>query len=181
MDKKLKKTLLTGFMVLAVSVAFAAAGMAQESPATAQPTPAQAKESTLAPASYIPNMTEGGWKMMHDVSKMLGAGVTDRDGQRIANVKDFVMDRDGRITFAILGYKGETDMENLVAVPYSILFYNGANKEFITNITQDRLASAPKIEDTADLAGHQFAGKVYRYFGVRPSWGSEESNTGMGY
>jgi hypothetical protein len=132
------------------------------------------------PAPYIPNMTEGGWKMTHDVSKMLGAGVTNRDGQKIANVKDFVMDQEGRIAFAILGYKVEDGMENLVAVPYSILFYNETNKEYITNLTQERLASAPRIHDTGDLAGHQFAGEVYRYFGVRPYWESAESNAGMG-
>ena len=43
MEKTLKKTLLTGFVALAVSVAFASAGMAQQSPAATQPAPAQAK------------------------------------------------------------------------------------------------------------------------------------------
>ncbi len=128
------------------------------------------------PARYI---TEGGWKMTHDVSKMLGGGVTNRDGQKIANVKDFVMDREGRIAFAILGYEGESGMENLVAVPYSILFYNGENKGYITDLTKERLASAPKIHDTADLAGHEFAGEVYQYFGVRPYWEGMESSAGM--
>ena len=130
-------------------------------------------------ALSMPNMTEGGWKMTHDVSKMLGAGVTNRDGQKIAVVKDFVMDREGRIAFAILGYKGESGMENLAAVPYSILFYNEANSEYITDITKERLALAPKIHDTGDLAGHQFAGDVYKYFGVRPYWESAESSAEM--
>ena len=132
-------------------------------------------------APYIPNMTEGGWKMTHDVGKMLGTGVTNRDGQKIAVVKDFVMDREGRIAFAILGYRGESGMENLVAVPYSILFYNETNKEYITGITKERLASAPKIHDTGDLAGHQFAGEVYRYFGVRPYWESADSRAAMNH
>jgi len=130
-------------------------------------------------APSMPNMTEGAWKMTHDVSKMLGAGVTNRNGQKIAVVKDFVMDREGRIAFAILGYKGESGMENLAAVPYSILFYNETNKEYITDITKERLASAPKIHDTGDLAGHQFAGEVYKYFGVRPYWESAESSAAM--
>ncbi len=43
MEKSLKKTLLTGFVALAVSAAFASAGMAQQSPAATQPAPAQAK------------------------------------------------------------------------------------------------------------------------------------------
>ncbi len=179
MKKTLKKALLTGFVALAVPVAFASAGMAQQTPAGAQQAPAQAngvKEGTLAPGPYIPNMTEGGWKMTHDVSKMLGAGVTNRDGQKIAKVKDFVMDRDGRIAFAILGYKGESGMENLVAVPYSILFYNEANKEYTTNLTKEHLALAPKVYDTGDLAGHQFAAEVYQYFSVRPYW----ENRGIG-
>ncbi len=117
--------------------------------------------------------------MTHDVGKMLGAGVTNRDGQEIAKVRDFVTDHEGRIAFAILGYKGESGAENLVAVPYSILFYNEANREYITDLTQERLASAPKIHDAGDLAGHGFAGEVYRYFGVRPSWEAEESNMEM--
>ena len=271
MKKTLKKSLLTGFVALAISVAFASMGMAQQSPTAAQSTPAQAKiekfngviekvdsankefvaqfhkesitfsagehtkfmqaakafpfsdlkkgmwasiefqregnkwiansvnvsmpkveakhmtmaqgnevkkEGVPVPAPYIPNMTEDGWKMTHDVSKMLGAGVTNRDGQKIAKVKDFVMDRDRRIAFAILSYSGESGMENLVAVPYSLLFYNEANKEYFTDITQDRLASAPKIHDTGDLAGHQFASEVYRYFGIRPYWESAKASTG---
>lgn len=121
-------------------------------------------------APYYPNTSEKGWMMTHDLSKMLGTGVTNRDGQKIANVKDFVMDREGRIAFAILGYKDESGMDNLVAVPYSILFYNGTNRMFVTDLTKERLASAPKIQDTADLGGRQFAGGVYRYFGIRPQW-----------
>ncbi len=89
------------------------------------------------------------------------------------------MDREGRVAFAILGYKEEGGRENLVAVPYSILFYNEGNKEYVTNITKERLASAPKLHDTADLSGHQFAGEVYRYFGVRPYWESAKSSTAM--
>jgi hypothetical protein len=122
-------------------------------------------------APYIPNTTESGWMMTHDLSKMLGTSVTNRDGQKIANVRDFVMDREGRITFAILGYQDESGMENLVAVPYSILFYNGTNRTYITNLTKERLASAPKVYDTADLGGRLFEGEVYSYFGVRPHWG----------
>jgi len=121
-------------------------------------------------APYYPNTSESGWMMTHDLSKMLGTGVTNRDGQKIANVNDFVMDREGRIAFAILGYKDESGMENLVAVPYAILFYNGANRMYITDLTKERLASAPKIQDTADLGGRQFAGEIYRYFGIRPHW-----------
>ncbi len=123
-------------------------------------------------APYYPNTPESGWMMTHDLSKMLGTGVTNRDGQKIANVKDFVMDREGRIAFAILGYKDQSGIENLVSVPYSILFYNGANRMYITHLTKERLASAPKIRDTADLGGRQFAGEVYRYFGIRPHWES---------
>jgi hypothetical protein len=267
----MKKSLLTGFLALVISAVFASVGMAQQSPAATQPSPAQAKMekfngliekvdavnkefvaqfhkesitfsvgehtkfmeatkalpfshlkegmwasieyqkegnkwiansvnvstpkvnakhlamarrneakmgSTTMSAPYIPNMTEDGWKMTHDVSKMLGAGVTNRDGKEIAKVKDFVMDRHSRIAFAILSYREESEMENLVAVPYSILFYNEANKEYFTDLTKERLASAPKIHDTGDLAGHQFASEVYRYFGIRPYWESAKAGTG---
>jgi hypothetical protein len=43
MERKLKKTLKMSFVALAVSAAFASAGMAQQRPATPQPAPAQAK------------------------------------------------------------------------------------------------------------------------------------------
>ena len=124
---------------------------------------------------------ESSWKMTHDVGKMVGTDVTDRDGRNIAKVEDFVMSGDGRISFAILAYSGKAGKNERVAVPYSVLFYNEANREFITNITKDHLASAPKIRDTADLAGHEYAEKVYRHFGLQPPWGNEEANAEMGY
>lgn len=139
--------------------------------------------TTFAYAGSVPNLpyrTERMWKMTHDLSKMLGTYVTDRNGHRIAKVKDFVMDEKGRIAFAILGYSQDKMTEKLVAVPYAVLFYNDANKEFITNITEEHLASAPIIQDTADLAGHAYAGKLDRYFGVRPSWGTDESSAAAG-
>jgi len=156
----MKKNVLMflGLAAFAVSTTFAYAGSAPD----------------------LPYRTERMWIMTHDVGKMLGTYVTDRDGHKIAKVKDFVMDEKGRITFAILGYSQEKAPEKLVAVPYEVLFYNDANKEFITNITEGHLASAPKIQDTADLAGHEYAGKVDRYFGVRPSWGAEESRVALG-
>lgn len=43
MKKTLEKTLMMSFVALAVSVAFVAAGMAQQTPAAPQPAPAQAK------------------------------------------------------------------------------------------------------------------------------------------
>ncbi len=139
--------------------------------------------TTLAYAGSVPYVgyrTERSWKMTHDVGKMLGTYVTDRDGQKIAKVKDFVMDKEGRIAFAILGYSGDKGTEKLVAVPYAVLFYNELDKDFITNITKEHLASAPEIRDTADLGGHEYAGNVYRYFGLQPPWGNEESGAIMG-
>jgi hypothetical protein len=43
MEKTSKKTLMMSFVALAVSLAFASAGMAQQKPAVSQPAPAQAK------------------------------------------------------------------------------------------------------------------------------------------
>jgi hypothetical protein len=131
------------------------------------------------PELNLPYGSERMWKMTHDVDKMVGAGVTDREGRVIAKVKDFVTDEKGRITFAILDDSQGKASEHLVAVPYEVLFYNDTNQEFITDITREHLASAPEIKDTADLAGHAYAEKVYRYFGVRPSWESGESSGEM--
>ena len=117
--------------------------------------------------------SEKGWVLTHDVHKYLGTYVMDRDDLRIAKVKALVPDRDGRIAFAILSLRGQSGREDWVAVPYSLLSYKADIDEFATNLTQDRLASAPRVHDLAELAGHKDAGKVYRYFGVQPSWESE--------
>ena len=124
--------------------------------------------------------SEKGWVLTHDVQRFLGTYVMDRDDLRIAKVRALVPDREGRLAFAILSLRGQSGREEWVAVPYSLLTYKADIDEFATNLTQDHLASAPRVHDLAELSGHEDAGKVYRYFGVQPSWESEEFSIEMG-
>jgi hypothetical protein len=138
--------------------------------------------TSFANAIEYTYMNETGWMMTHDIGKMLGREVKDPDGRVIAKVADMVMGNQNRVAFMILAYNQAPGKENLVAVPFDAFVYNEADKTFILDASKDKLASAPKFGDLADLAGHEFSGKLYRYFGVQPYWeiGKAPSGNEMG-
>ncbi len=91
----------------------------------------------------------------HRGSELIGTDVVNPNGDTIADVEDFIIDRgDGRITHVllksgdVLGIGGKT-----IAVPYERLSYNLADKEFRLDMTEEQIDRAAEFvpENWADL------------------------------
>ncbi len=112
----------------------------------------------------------------HDVSRLMGLEVNNQQGENLAAVKDFVVDAHGQIAFAILSYGGLLGIgSKLVAVPFGALSYDPAGRLFVLNMSKEKLASAPKYHNRADLSNPRLSGDIYEFFGQHPYW--TEKNT----
>jgi hypothetical protein len=63
------------------------------------------------------------WERIHRVSKIIGTDVRNREGQKIGDLKDLIIDNKGNVSLAIVstgGFLGLNDQ--LHAVPWSALF-----------------------------------------------------------
>ncbi len=111
------------------------------------------------------------WVKSHELSKLKGKDIQSTDGKKIASVKDFLLDNQGRVQFALVGAGGKT-----VAVPYEALNLSNDGKFFTINMNKDQLASAPQFNDKT-VVDRTWAESVYRYFGVQPRWSEEQGMT----
>ena len=117
--------------------------------------------------------------MTHEaMSACIGKEVKNTEGEHLGTIKDFVLDSEGRISFAIVSHGGFLGFgEKKVAIPYSALTCDEGNQYYTCAVSKDRFANAPTIEDEAKLHDRSFAEEVYRYFGQQPYW--TEESTGM--
>ncbi len=110
-----------------------------------------------------------------------GEGLTVKNwkGDYIGSVRHVLTDSStGNIVFVILSLGKEGEKE--VAVPVSSFSsYDFENGFLILNVSKDILAAAPEFH-ASDLKDPAFPEKVYRFYGLAPSWkdGTTESERG---
>ncbi|HEX8200603.1 MAG TPA: PRC-barrel domain-containing protein [Isosphaeraceae bacterium] len=106
-------------------------------------------------------------------AKIVGANLKNAANEDIGEVKDLLLDRTGRMAFAILGHGGTLGIgESFVPVPWSKLRLNYNREDTAITVqipvTKEQLEKAPLVkEDTyATLLAPGFVDQVYRYFGM---------------
>jgi len=117
-----------------------------------------------------------GWAEQHQVEKMIGKDVKNSRGDHLGSVKDFIVDDQGRINFAILSHGGFLGIgATWVVVPYEALSFDGKGN-FALNMSKDQLAAAPRFDNRgAHFSDRAWTDQVYRYYGVQPRWSDSES------
>ena len=122
---------------------------------------------------------EGSLKAMdlYKSTPMIGVRVHSPEGEGDAMVNDFIIDSsNGHIPLLILSdIKGRVD--NLVAVPFETMKRTGEG-QFALNITEDRLASAPRFHKS-EVDNRGYADHVYKFFGLQPYWTEGRYTVGM--
>ena len=114
--------------------------------------------------------TNHGWSRSHQVSEILGDRVVNPEGEDLGRINDFVFDREGRISFVVLGHGGFLKIgEKLVAIPFGTLYYQENEKHLVLDITPKKLDAAPAFSRKT-LGDLHWAEEVYRYFGQQPYW-----------
>jgi hypothetical protein len=120
--------------------------------------------------AYAAEQMATGWSRPYGVSEFVGAFVQNPQGVELGRITDFVIDSQGRVTFAILSHGGFLRMgEKTVAIPFSALTYDGMGRHFVLNISREKLESAPNFA-IKDLSSEKWADDVYTYFGQMPYW-----------
>jgi hypothetical protein len=102
---------------------------------------------------------------------ILGAVVTNPQGEELGTIIDLVAGPEGRTAFAILSYEVSDDMRKEVAVPYGALSW--MKQSCVLNASREELDSAPIFVSKDDLAEAKTAEDIYRYFGIPPYWTEE--------
>jgi sporulation protein YlmC with PRC-barrel domain len=101
------------------------------------PTLAQASAPAMTPAE------RHDWERSHRVSKILGSDVRNKNGEKIGDIRDLMVDSSGTIKLAIVstgGFLGVGD--RLHAVPWDLLTL-GPKDDHILDIDKARLQNTP--------------------------------------
>jgi phage tail protein X len=84
---------------------------------------------------------------MGNLSTLMDQAVRNRQGEDIGNVRDFVVDRDGRIKYAVLGHGGVLGVgEQWTAVDWEMLEVAPEKDHFILDVTREQVAEAPTFD-----------------------------------
>ncbi|MED5619000.1 PRC-barrel domain-containing protein [Ideonella sp. BN130291] len=114
--------------------------------------------ATAAPASSGTTTTSGeraaqdrnaerGWERTHRVSRIIGTDVRNRQGQKIGDIKDVVLDDRGQIAYAVVSTGGFLGMgDRLHAIPWAALQKDGDKAHLVLDIDKERLKKAPGFD-----------------------------------
>ncbi len=122
---------------------------------------------------------ENGLMKSSEVSSLMGREVKNAQGENLGRIKDFVVDPEGRIEFALLSTGGVLGIGGkIIPVPFEALSYQGEGRDahFALDMSKEQLAKAPEYKVTV-LVDRTWGEKVYRFFGLEPRW-SERGMTG---
>jgi sporulation protein YlmC with PRC-barrel domain len=95
--------------------------------------------------------------------------VKNPQGEELGKIEDLIMDAEGRIPFVILSHK-----EKPIIIPFSALSGDQTGKFLVLDATEEKLASAPPLVEDSVSASQ--AEEIYRYYGQRPYWTSDEAD-----
>ncbi len=139
-----------------------------------QPSWGEGSSCKNSPETANPLPMTKGWNRPYAASEIVGTQVKDDQGEFLGKVKDLVFDKEGRISFAVLGYGGFLGIgQNLVAVPITSLSYVKESRYFAMNTTKENIQSAPLFGKQA-LNNPNWTNDDYRYFGQQPYWTQEK-------
>jgi hypothetical protein len=100
-------------------------------------------------------------------SELIDRVVKNPQGQDLGQVKDLVVDRDGRIAFIVIS-GNESEEGNLVPVPFKSLLFGGyENWLVLSNVNKSKFANAPSIrrDEWSRLEDPAFEREVFSYYG----------------
>ena len=111
----------------------------------------------------LPPMAEGSYRL----GTLQGASVESKEGDHIAYVNDFIINRDGHVVYVVLSDVG--GMENkMVAVPLEII--SRKEERLFTLHTSKEMLFAASDFRWSDVPDRKYAADVQRYYGLQPYW-----------
>lgn len=106
--------------------------------------------------------------------KAIGTDVYDRDGRKLGEVNDLVLDKtSNNIMFAVVSMGGILGIgEKYHPIPWSELDYDQDRGGYVVSFTADQLRSAPadSLDALTKDDGRAFRDRAYQHYGTRPYW-----------
>jgi sporulation protein YlmC with PRC-barrel domain len=110
-----------------------------------QRTPEQQRDQARQPGQQ--RDAEGLGRNLVAVSRIVGTDVHNQQGERLGQIEDLTLQRDGSINYAVISYGGFLGMGgNQIAVPWDRLQVNAQQERIVLNVTQQQLEQAPRFE-----------------------------------
>jgi uncharacterized protein YrrD len=103
----------------------------------------------------------------YGLATLQGASVESKEGDHVAYVDDFIINRDGHVAYVVLSDVGGIE-NRMVAVPLGII----SRKEehlFTLHTSKETLFASPDFR-WSDGADREYAADVQRYYGLQPYW-----------
>jgi sporulation protein YlmC with PRC-barrel domain len=115
-----------------------------QTPAVTPKDPGVSRPATGSPARMDGNRAERDWERRHRASKIIGTNVRNRQGEKIGDVEDIVLDRTGNVAYAVVSTGGFLGIgDRLHAVPWKALQPVANEDHFVLDIDRKRLQAAP--------------------------------------
>lgn len=118
-------------------------------------------------------------------SELKGSKVETPSGENLGDIKDVVVDANGRISYVAISVGGFLGMgDRLVAVPFEALKVTteGDKKKITLATTKDRLKEAPEFksgrENWAAMTDPVYVRRVYEFYSINPYWTSGDMGDG---
>lgn len=129
---------------------------------------------------YPANSSCSGLGYVQMASKLIGASVTNLQGETLGHVQNFMVElSDGRILAVIVSSGGYLGMDGeLSAVPPTAIRFNDHHDTLTLDTSKERLASSPhfKSGQWPDFSQPGYAGGVYQAYHVEPYFNDDTSD-----
>lgn len=146
---------MRAFHVALVGLAVSAIPAAAQTPTTPTAPPAAPMTTTMGATTYY-KMTGGEIR----ASKMIGTKVVNEANDKIGDVNEIILNKDGRVAAVVVGVGGFLGMgEHDVALDFKSLQLqaDGSSTIIKVNATKDQLKAAPKWTWSGGTTGNSVA------------------------
>jgi len=115
----------------------------------------------------------GSFGNVHKVSDLVSMRINNVNSETIGKVDNIALDLPtGRLVYVILMPDSSLNLGNdaLYAMPPETFTWNATDKLLVSDLTKDKLASAPHFarNEWADLSNPSWALRVYKHYGKQP-------------
>lgn len=118
-------------------------------------------------------------------SDLKGSKVETPTGENLGDIKDVVIDANGRVSYVAISVGGFLGMgDRLAAVPFEALKVTteGDKKKISLATTKDRLKEAPEFkggtENWVAMTDPTYVRRVYEFYSINPYWAGGEMGDG---
>jgi sporulation protein YlmC with PRC-barrel domain len=106
--------------------------------------------------------------------KVIGTKVKDRQGKKIGEIEDIVLDKQSNnIMFAVVSFGGFLGMaEKYHPLPWATLDYDENDNGYVVDVTEDQLRAAPaaSLDELTKDDGSAYRDRTYDYYKVEYYW-----------